>query len=387
MVKVEVEGQPLELDDSEVANSTVLTDLISLYGNSVPIQIGVPLTNWLDYVSTLNSLKAVESKTAESRATESKTLAASKCHFRLQTEIARSYQRAIAVMDYLDNKEQLGRWYKMVNSQYKISPSQVKVCLKDTCFLLADIGVEPILLTTDIDKFVADVKNVGRMSNVYIKNIITTLFGGDNVYGSRDNQTYEVYLTLANLGKNCFHVNNHQTASLGFIVINTKSRVFDDVYLERFVDPNASGNISLSGTSCLMKISPRIAAYYKAKELLRPQQEQHHYYYIDNGDKEDCLCTSKEPNLYLKEIKRNKLSSMYCFIRGVDNVVINNVIDEADVADGSGYVPLAAHDTGIKIRDFQIQSYNLSTLYARDYYIFLVCEVDPFAKALYAFSL
>lgn len=373
MVKIEVEGILFELSDLDVKNSTTLSESAVCQGVDQTIKLqNYSLQQWTDYLNILQVCRKVSCQASHEEVscetlqttTDDDTTITSKINYEFDTEYARQHKNMLQIVDYLNNKQQLQLWYEAVKRYYNMNLAKFSSCLTDTAFTLADL--DPIFGVRNISQIAACIRDLKQLPALYIEHICYTLY---------DKRDYTVYSDL-NL-----HIRDSQNSWMFGPVY--KSRIRDNFIivgnLEAEVDVSVGSLVSLSPywyqtnpTLVPNIISPRVACYYR---------HSHRIYRVDTFYQE-LLLVCPEVHLYLNRSAGSNGSLITRCVADADDANVEPINDSLTDSD---YVPLATHDSGSKLGGYSLHTYNKLTDYNRGYYMFLVYEVDPIAKILYAF--
>lgn len=383
MVKVEVEDVLFELSDVDVKYSTTLSESAVCQGVDQTIRLqNYSLQQWTDYLNLLQACRDAsrqvsceasceascevphEEASQETLQTTTDDNTITKIDYEFGTEYARQHKNMLQIVDYLNNKQQLRLWYEAVKRYYNMNLAKFSECLTDTAFTLADL--DPIFGMHNISQIAVCIRDLKQLPVLYIEHVCYTLY---------DKRDYTIYSGL-NL-----HIRDSQSSWMFGPVY--KSRIRDNFIivgnLEAEVDVSVGSLVSLSPywyqtNPALVPniISPRVACYYRHS----------HRIYRVNTPYQELLVVCPEVHLYLNRSEGSNGSLITRCVADADDANVEPISGSLTESD---YVPSGAHDSGSKLGGYSLHTYNKLTDYDRGYYMFLVHEVDPIAKILYAF--
>lgn len=407
-MEVQVQGYKTSLSVNEVANSPVLSELCDIYGSQTVIDLDLPLHHWLIYRQIIKRLDDEAAAIAAATTEESLVDMIIKPQYDLQADYADQDATAIFVMDFLDNRQQLKLWYEVTTYYYQLDLQTTKTMLQSTSFLLADI--DTFFTTTSISQMANYVKQMASLPSNYIQHIILSLF---------DQATYQHYQRI--IQHTSYQAVNNSRVLFGnndpFIVTHglgrnpTRQANYNSLPIGRFVHFHQAQNNIIISSSQPVLISPRIANYYKDRRIYKLNELLH----SSSGNATskphryptDMLCACLDPNDRLRSQLSIHGKQSYSCGRDTDILLVSHdnrhswlpalttdqissisKIASANDEDDDSYQPFSAHATDMSYFGFHLRSYNLATKIANgDFYLFLICEIDPFAKILYGFCL
>lgn len=330
-------------------------------------------------------------------------------------------EMALYVMDYLENRQQLRLWYEHVYYHYRLDLTDIQQLLQHTSFTMSDIDL--FFGSTSISQMIARIKSQSSLPHDYLNHIYNSLYKDNSIYTTDYLQQLLFHVNLASVRD----YNSTFTSSAGWPSCRLKLRW---PLINQFIRiPNS---IPLrSDSRAIAVISPRVAAHYEKSYVyyslsrvwpINPDSNaipswcggntltsqlaskraswsptsgsgyyyDHHYHQqqqsASRGSGLLFICPDSHPYFTVEHTIAGR-STYHFFHR--DNKVgmhsLSMVTDKLLVT--NDYLPLSYHDTGLSLGCYSLQTYNLPTLDDDGYYCFLVHEIDPISKALYAFSL
>ena len=387
MVQVIVSGRLFNLTSQQVKGSHTIENLLQyVIGNDnnntkelfEPVHLGINLQSWIDYMNFLYLVSMSSGDDLVHVASPNST----------------NVINALHVIDYLDNTSQLRMWYDLVYYG-NVTLANIKLLLNSTNFTLGDI--DPFFVTTTIDQMLPYIFDVTELPHAYIDHIIHTLFDDKTYDGYLTSLTCPEYNEIWKISRSDIRSKLEYSDSK-IVMIKYDTLTTPSIYrVSRYV--NLTSSDFSNNIPKPQIISPRIAAHY----LTHPINNSNNFYYVVDGDGKQKLVTCQHPNPYLKkytdrinffddsdsesdelDLQSGKVtykdfkyycSDMYCNIPAISKLQVTG-----------NYKPFVdGYATTYKIRDYDLLSYNKPSLYERDYYLFLVYEIDPISKIFYAF--
>ena len=371
-----------------IIGSKVIMDVLTCSGvTNEPIPIGVTDDSWFEYMSFLND----------------HTFSIS----------------ALKVIDYLDNVEQARLWTKyycgqIFKDKYKQrQQKQHNECkqekekerkegkeeekVKFTSYTKYEIQylINIIMVNTGYDS--AELLPVRYLTNfdMIVKRMISNqgmMSKGDVMYlvmyyNSKFNDSYrfiEVTPILDNISQELLQV----LITNKFILMSTDGSVIHcrpDIILQQFIPAfrpykmlsnrtakDMTNSYRYTLTDGVSYISPRVAGYYSDIKTITISEKTALIITSDND-----IYTKQTSNLsyYIVGCQSTKYYDNKYLMKSNNNYNPN-----------SQYKPNIGFQTGVKLNDYTVLSYNVPSLYDRNYYTFLPQEYDPIAKIVYAFS-
>lgn len=338
MVLIQVENQTSHIPYDIIKHSKLIQDLLSykqkssnLNDSEEPIYLGVTKQQWSHYLDFINT----GNPTVD----------------------------ALRVIDYLDNSQQVVRWY---HQRLVMGDSLVRIrqLFKNTNFRLEEL--DPWFTTKDIDTIIPYVQHMSQLPTVYIQHIFLTLFNWN----------------LYNIYRLCFDHDN---------INNIPNRVITALEDGKFVIQNTNSMTVSYNSGALFNLPVGTCFHDRRPEIISPRlAKQYNNINIYSQGKQLITCP-KSATPYLQRSYREL--PIFGSLETTNHYTIccsptdNGIQPQQNIYDPN-YTPLLNfHDTGVTISNKHLYCYNIPSTYNRNYYLYLIYEYDPIANKIYAFSL
>jgi len=358
-VLVEVSGERFTLVGLDYADSITITNFMSYrLDDSEPVHINVPLDYWHNYLYFLDSNYNQNNVVS---------------HNTSKTKQQGINVGALYVIDYLDNVQQFKLWYDdCCNNNIKFT--DIVRAVSKTSFTM--ISADKFFGIQNVGQLLLSLNDIPTPSNIlanHISHTILTLFNSN---------TLDVYHEI------CQYSKLRSVSSNLLVKLKNHKFILTDYDGVPILNYNKWEFSQLSGnTFCIDElqphiISPRIAPKYKNLS------DTNIYAVNNNGNNCYVVCHGKHQYLdrylnYDDDYNSNSYE-YYCSktYQGINPVVFT---EDANIV-----TPQFKSD--VKINDYRVYTYNNilsnSDYYTnRDYCLYLVYEVDPISRSLYALNL
>jgi hypothetical protein len=330
MVLIEVEGTRFNVPQQDIEGSKVIEDLINYnnyYDLNTQLSIMVPISDWYEYLQFLDTGKPSLS--------------------------------SLRVINYLDNAKQASTWFW--NTYYNSDQSEkseeeiLRTIHKYTEFTMEELF--PILTTLDLIKQIPYL-NVSTLPEFYIEHLIGLEEDIPEYYEMRK------FAQFSNVPSQLLQ----ETTRIGFIIkpIDQEEPIFNKNYLPCKKRKDGITHIS----QYVAEYYPNLRVY-DISSRLRPRP---------------FLTIGPADSPYLMNIIPRHQNQPRTFV-WTDNPGLEGYKPENVYNPHSTYRPYTGHNTGIKINNCDVYSYNNPSLYGRDYYIFDYRTHDPVSNILYVISI
>jgi len=379
MVLVNVQGDvPFDISDKDVAGSKTIENVLQ-YNNQyninlhTPIPLGINLDDWYAYQDFLDNDQP-------------------------------SFT-SLKVIDYLDNVIQARNWCEL---KYKSLREQQREQLYSNFYFVNILTqmideyteftpkeVLPFELFTSFEWMLTRIKSIGdkELPFNYVNHIVNTLYSRRVASVYHEANGRRIYDMTAGYIRYLENEGFILKSVSGLTAIN-HNKVLHEYSSDYYYNNSDLYKVRLKTSAKF--ISSRIATYYSNINI------------YDVGCHDFIYCPNDKPHLNFWLARDNNEPKSIRYV-SCQSTIPENYGGREPVhfhSPNSNYKPHDGFQTGIKIKDYtdkydsydvttfddydqqyDLLTYNLPSMYDRDYYIYLPYEYDPIAKIVYAFSI
>lgn len=390
MPTVEVVGQPFELTEQELAGSITIDEMLTNLSDTDIIPLPLSLQDFTAYLTVIRQLLASNLLPASVKPAKltNNTLI-------FHNPVIVEARRAVRVIDYLNNVDQLRSLLQSLHATYGLSLASIHFLLDNTAFDMFDLVngqlFEPpglSLIRTYVggshslsDSLFNSIFTNGCLSNSCIRFILDTLWTDWSLH------EYTPYQAFCYMIKGCDLLSQTMKAELNRRIVRRpvdRSRLDVEVTSD-FFSLNSYEHSFMEDFFNPKVVSARMAKHYGLSDY-RP----HKFYKILHRRGEVIVTHPVSTCLHYRD-------DQYIMSSTTDGALPALTESQLKILTDDGYDRFEGADTGLTYtvtnhncsRVYNIFSYNRlhpSSYYSRDYLLFLY-EADPLARKIYAFCL